>query len=161
MPDTNVSVTRWVQAFTLFLPNTLHTVPPANKPRLPARLRDARLLQWAHTGEATSSRRRLGWGWCWSFWNCGEAEPEPVTPVRKKEIWGSGGSLETPGPLLTHPHTVHMACSECLPTRLSPLAERTCFSQTPVWHATSSCPWVCKQGWFWQTQVRSLLRFPP
>jgi hypothetical protein len=49
---------------------------------------------------------------------------------------GSGGSLEPPGPLLglpgpllTHLHTVYMACSECLPTRLNPLAERTCFSQ--------------------------------
>jgi hypothetical protein len=42
---------------------------------------------------------------------------------------GSGGSLEPPGPLLTHPHTVYMAYSECLPTRLTPLAERTCFSQ--------------------------------
>jgi hypothetical protein len=26
-------------------------------------------------------------------------------------------------------HTVYMAYSECLPTRLNPLAERTCFSQ--------------------------------
>ena len=39
--------------------------------------------------------------------------------------------LEPPGPLLTHLHTVLMACSECLPTRLNPLAERTCFSQVP------------------------------
>ena len=39
--------------------------------------------------------------------------------------------LEPPGPLLTHLHTVHMAYSECLPTRLNPLAESTCFSQ--VW----------------------------
>jgi len=37
--------------------------------------------------------------------------------------------LEPPGPLLTHLHTVYMAYSECLPTRLNPLAERTCFSQ--------------------------------
>ena len=37
--------------------------------------------------------------------------------------------LEPPGPLLTHLHTVHIAYSECLPTRLNPLAERTCFSQ--------------------------------
>jgi hypothetical protein len=28
--------------------------------------------------------------------------------------------LEPPGPLLTHPHTVCMACSEHLPTRLNP-----------------------------------------
>ena len=37
--------------------------------------------------------------------------------------------LDPPGPLLTHLHTVYMAYSECLPTRLNPLAERTCFSQ--------------------------------
>ena len=49
---------------------------------------------------------------------------------------GSGGSLEPPGlhleppgPLLTRLHTVYMAYSERLPTRLNPLAERTCFSQ--------------------------------
>jgi hypothetical protein len=56
--------------------------------------------------------------------------------LREKQIGGSGGSLEPPGPLLeppgpllTHLHTVYMAYSECLPTRLNPLAERTCFSQ--------------------------------
>ena len=49
--------------------------------------------------------------------------------TREKEIRGSGGSLEPPGPLRTHLHAVCMACSECLPTRLNPLAERTCFSQ--------------------------------
>ena len=37
--------------------------------------------------------------------------------------------LEPPGPLLTHLHAVCIAYSECLPTRLNPLAERTCFSQ--------------------------------
>jgi hypothetical protein len=47
---------------------------------------------------------------------------------REKRIRGSGGSLEPPGPLLTHLHTVYVAYSEGLPTRLSPLAERTCFS---------------------------------
>jgi hypothetical protein len=36
--------------------------------------------------------------------------------------------LEHPGPLLTHLHTVYTADSERLPTRLNPLAERTCFS---------------------------------
>ena len=40
--------------------------------------------------------------------------------------------LEPPGPLLTHLHTVYMAYSECLPTRLNPLAERTCFSQVAM-----------------------------
>ena len=50
-----------------------------------------------------------------------------------KEIWGSGGSLESPGSLLTHLHTVYMAYSECLPTHLNPLlAERTYFSQVLV-----------------------------
>ena len=39
--------------------------------------------------------------------------------------------LETPGPLLTHLHTVYMAYSERLPTRVNPLAERTRFSQVP------------------------------
>ena len=50
-------------------------------------------------------------------------------------VHGSGGSLEPPeplleppGPIFTHLHTVYMACSERLPTRLNPLAERTCFS---------------------------------
>jgi hypothetical protein len=50
---------------------------------------------------------------------------------REKQIGGSGGSLEPPGPLLTHLHTVHIAYSECLPTRLNLLAERTYFSQVP------------------------------
>jgi hypothetical protein len=55
---------------------------------------------------------------------------------REQQIGGSGGSLEPPGPLLeppgpllTHLHTFYMAYSECLPTRLNPLAERTCFYQ--------------------------------
>jgi hypothetical protein len=52
---------------------------------------------------------------------------EEVEP-REKQIGGSGGSLEPPGPLLTHLHTVYMAYSECLPTRLNPLAERACFT---------------------------------
>ena len=61
-----------------------------------------------------------------------------VNPNREKQIRGSGGSLEppgplleTPGPLLTHLHTIYIGYSECLPTRLNPLAERTCFSQNP------------------------------
>jgi hypothetical protein len=52
--------------------------------------------------------------------------------IREKQIGGSGGSLEPPGSLLTHLHTVHMAYSDCLPTRLNPLAERTCFSQVLI-----------------------------
>ena len=57
---------------------------------------------------------------------------------REQQIGGSGDSLEPPwasflnpppGPLPTHLHTVYLAYSECLPTRLNPLAERTCFSQ--------------------------------
>ena len=54
--------------------------------------------------------------------------PPPVL-TREKHIGGSGGSLEPPGSLLAHLHTVYMVYSECLPTRLNPLAERTCFSQ--------------------------------
>ena len=49
--------------------------------------------------------------------------------AREKEIGGSGVSLEPPGLLLTQLHAVCMAYSECLPTLLTPLAERTCFSQ--------------------------------
>jgi hypothetical protein len=52
--------------------------------------------------------------------------------IREKEIGGSGGSIDPPGPLLTHLHTIYMAYSKCLPTRLNPLAERTCFSQAGV-----------------------------
>jgi hypothetical protein len=59
-----------------------------------------------------------------------------VVGPREQQIGGSGGSLAPPGllleaprPLLTHLYTVYMACSECLLTRLNPLAERTCFSQ--------------------------------
>ena len=38
--------------------------------------------------------------------------------------------MNPPGPLLyTHFHTVYIAYSDCLPTCLNPLAERTCFSQ--------------------------------
>ena len=55
---------------------------------------------------------------------------------REQQMGGSGGSIEPPGPLLeppepllTHLHTVYIACYECLPTHLNPLAERTCFSQ--------------------------------
>ena len=47
--------------------------------------------------------------------------------AREQQIRGSGGSLEPPGsllelprPLLTHLHTVYIAYSECLPTRLNP-----------------------------------------
>jgi hypothetical protein len=51
---------------------------------------------------------------------------------RDTAVGGSGGSLEPPWPLLTHLRTAYTAYSECLPTRLTPLAERTCFSQAPV-----------------------------
>jgi hypothetical protein len=53
--------------------------------------------------------------------------------------------LEPPVPLLTHPHTVYMACSECLPTHLNPLAERACFSQArapaPASLRPTATPW--------------------
>jgi hypothetical protein len=48
---------------------------------------------------------------------------------REEQIRDSGGPLEPPGPLPMHLRTVYMECSECLATRLSTLAERTCFSQ--------------------------------
>jgi len=40
--------------------------------------------------------------------------------IREQQMGGSGGSLEPPGPLLMHLHTVYMAYSERLPTRLTP-----------------------------------------
>jgi hypothetical protein len=62
---------------------------------------------------------------------------------REKQIGGSGGSLEPPGPLLappgpllTHLHTIYMAFSERLPTCLNPLAERACFCQATHGGAT-------------------------
>ena len=60
-----------------------------------------------------------------------ELEQCPKGPVGngEKQIRGSGGSLEPPGPLPMHLHTVYMEYSGCLPTLLNPLAERTCFSQ--------------------------------
>jgi beta-glucosidase-like glycosyl hydrolase len=55
-----------------------------------------------------------------------QAEQQLVA-AREKQIRGSGVSLEPPrpllellGPLLTHLHTVYIAYSECLPTRLPP-----------------------------------------
>ena len=78
----------------------------------------------------------------------GPACPRSAARRREKQIGGSGGSLEPPGPLLeppgpllTHRHTVYIAYSECLPTRLSPLAERTCFSQArrPATRAGARC----------------------
>ena len=47
---------------------------------------------------------------------------------REQHRGGPGGSVEPPGPLPMHLHTVYMECSECLPTILNPLAERTRFS---------------------------------
>ena len=47
----------------------------------------------------------------------------------EKQTRGSGGSAEPPGPLLTHLRAVYAEYSERLPTLLTPLAERTCFSQ--------------------------------
>ena len=63
--------------------------------------------------------------------------PGPPPPRREKEIGGSGGSLEPPGPLPTHLHTVYMEYSECVPTLVNPLAKRTCFSQVrECWRRT-------------------------
>jgi hypothetical protein len=44
----------------------------------------------------------------------------------RKRSGAQGGSLDPPG-LLTHLHTAYTAYSECLPTRLNPLAERALF----------------------------------
>jgi hypothetical protein len=41
-------------------------------------------------------------------------------PTREKHIRGSGGSLEPPGPLPMHLHTVYVGCSERLPTLSNP-----------------------------------------
>ena len=48
-----------------------------------------------------------------SDWN--SATPTGAVINMQKQIRGSGGSFEPPGPLLTHPHTVYMAYSEGLP----------------------------------------------
>jgi hypothetical protein len=50
------------------------------------------------------------------------------TPGRKRYGVQGAHYLEPPGPLLTHLHAVCMSYSECLPTRLNPLAKRPCFS---------------------------------
>jgi hypothetical protein len=72
--------------------------------------------------------------------------------AREKEIGGSRGSLEPPGPLLeppgpllTHLRTVCMAHSECLPTRLNPLAERACFSQVTALSAAGAADPACDE----------------
>jgi hypothetical protein len=43
-----------------------------------------------------------------------------------------GVHLNPPGPLPMHLHTVYMEYSECLPTLLTPLAERACFSKVYI-----------------------------
>ena len=57
----------------------------------------------------------------------------------RKRYGSAGGSLEPPGPLLTHLRTVYMAYSEYVPTRLNSLAERACFSQAPP--RPRGCSW--------------------
>ena len=60
----------------------------------------------------------------------GVVDALPTARTGEKHSRGlKGGSHEPPGPLLTHLRTVHMVFPECLPTRLSPVAERTRFSQ--------------------------------
>jgi hypothetical protein len=63
---------------------------------------------------------------------------------REKQIGVSGGSVEPPGPLLPHLHTVYMAYSGCHPTHLNPLAERTCFPQ--VGQSLSVMQWFARGG---------------
>jgi hypothetical protein len=68
-----------------------------------------------------------------SVYPSARARAAPAVLVGEKQTPGSRGSLEPPGPLPTHLHTVYMGCSECLPTLLNcPQAERTCFSQVRV-----------------------------
>jgi hypothetical protein len=50
----------------------------------------------------------------------GAFAPAPLAPLmganaREKQIRGSGGSLERPGPFLMRLHTVCMEYSECFP----------------------------------------------
>jgi hypothetical protein len=54
---------------------------------------------------------------------------EADTGVQGARLNPLGPLLDPPGPLLTHLHTVYIAYSECLPTRLTPLAEGACSSQ--------------------------------
>jgi hypothetical protein len=46
-----------------------------------------------------------------------------------------------------HLHTVHTEYSECLPTLLNPLAERSCFSQVSIHEMKDSeeCPSSCTE----------------
>jgi hypothetical protein len=61
-----------------------------------------------------------------------------------------GPLFEPPGPLLTHLHTVCMACSECLPTGLNPLAERTLFPPG------SAGRWTARAGSWARPRARSV-----
>ena len=62
----------------------------------------------------------------------GTALPSMVL-IGEKQIRGSGGSLDPPVPFPMHLHTaVYMVYSECRSTRLTPLAERMCFSQVLI-----------------------------
>ena len=87
--------------------------------------------------------------------------------TREKQIWGSGGSLEPPGPLPMHLHTVYMACSECLPTRLDLLAEKTCFSQVSVrpgtWPTAPTTAMLTMThmaaGWDWGLEAAAAYRW--
>jgi hypothetical protein len=65
--------------------------------------------------------------------------------------------LEHHGPLLMHLHTVYMAYSECLPTRLNPLAERTCFSQA----TDAILAKYYRSLRLWRTQPRAVLPLHP
>jgi hypothetical protein len=129
----------------------------------PQRIRNQYIVDYISSKSWTAAKREDGSdGWRWSFDPDRTAKsdflgsvrlgsPENVKKlacrvgVREQQIGGSRGSLEPPGPLLdppgpllTHLHTVFMAYSECLPTRLNPLAERTCFSQVGVVYGDDS-----------------------
>jgi hypothetical protein len=51
-------------------------------------------------------------------------------PRGESDAGAQGAHSNPPGPLPAHPpHRAYMECSECLPTRLNPVAERARFSQ--------------------------------
>ena len=71
-----------------------------------------------------------------------------------------GPLLEPPGPLLTHFHTIYIAYSERLPTRLSPLAERACFPQASILYKDEISPDRPDDAIFILIKVRKMPSWP-
>ena len=82
----------------------------------------------ARSGWSTAREQQIGQG----------AQGARLTPL--------GLFLEPPGPFLTHLHTVYMAYSERLPTRLNLLAERACLSQVYTEYTISTKAFGDYQG---------------